>query len=215
MASLSPRNVALTDQILATLAGEGGLPVSTIALLEKISPRPRTIAERLATIDRGQLSSSTATCCGCSTVWPSWARWRRSNSTGCARCTGAAGWSPPVTDIARAGPALPAEPGGLSERDRLLARLTQAWLNRQGSTHTQTAYRRDLTYWVTWCHGRGLHPLDARLADVNDWLAEQRDRRRPAGRSPGRAAQHRPPPGRGLVLVQIPDRQHGQRCGSR
>ena len=55
MASLSPRNVALTDQILATLAGEGGLPISTMALLEKISPRPRTIAERLATIDRGQL----------------------------------------------------------------------------------------------------------------------------------------------------------------
>jgi integrase/recombinase XerD len=79
-----------------------------------------------------------------------------------------------VNDIALAGPALPAGPGGLSERDRLLARLTQAWLNRQASPHTQTAYRRDLTYWVTWCHGRGLHPLDARLADVDDWLAGQR-----------------------------------------
>ena len=52
MRSLSPRNVALTDQILATLTGEGGLPISTGALLERISPRPRTIAERHAVVDQ-------------------------------------------------------------------------------------------------------------------------------------------------------------------
>lgn len=55
MATLSPRNVALTDQILAALAGEGGLPISTMALLEKISPRPRTIAGRRAAFEAGQL----------------------------------------------------------------------------------------------------------------------------------------------------------------
>ena len=79
-----------------------------------------------------------------------------------------------MTNLVLTGPALPAEPGRLNERDRLLARLTQAWLNRQGSPHTHTAYRRDLTYWLGWCQARELHPLDARLADVDDWLAEQR-----------------------------------------
>ena len=48
MAAMAPRNVALTDQILATLADEGCLPISTMALLEKLSPQPPTIAERLA-----------------------------------------------------------------------------------------------------------------------------------------------------------------------
>lgn len=50
---LSPRGVAITDQILATLADEGGLPISTPRLWQKISPyRPR--AERLAAIEAGQ-----------------------------------------------------------------------------------------------------------------------------------------------------------------
>lgn len=79
-----------------------------------------------------------------------------------------------MSDVVLTGPALPAAPDGLSERDQLLARLTQAWLNRNDSVHTYTAYRRDLTYWLTWCQARGLHPLDARLADVDDWLAKQR-----------------------------------------
>jgi integrase len=70
--------------------------------------------------------------------------------------------------------ALPAAPDGPAPRDLLLARLTQAWLNRNDSVHTYTAYRRDLTYWLTWCQARGRHPLDARLADVDDWLAQQR-----------------------------------------
>ena len=50
---LSPRSVAITDQILATLADEGGLPISTPELWQKISPyRPR--AERRAAIQAGQ-----------------------------------------------------------------------------------------------------------------------------------------------------------------
>lgn len=51
---LSPRNLAITDQILATLADEGGLPISTPELWRKISPyRPRS--ERLAAIAAGEL----------------------------------------------------------------------------------------------------------------------------------------------------------------
>ena len=50
---LSPKSVALTDQILATLADEGGLPISTPDLWRKISPgRPRS--ERLAAIEAGE-----------------------------------------------------------------------------------------------------------------------------------------------------------------
>jgi hypothetical protein len=51
---LSPRNLAITDQILATLGDEGALPISTPDLWQKISPdRPR--AERLAAIEAGQV----------------------------------------------------------------------------------------------------------------------------------------------------------------
>lgn len=50
---LSPRTVAITDQILATLADEGGLPISPPDLWRKISPyRPRS--ERLVAIATGQ-----------------------------------------------------------------------------------------------------------------------------------------------------------------
>jgi site-specific recombinase XerD len=73
------------------------------------------------------------------------------------------------------GTALPSRAAGPAPQDQLLARLTQAWLNRHGSAHTFAAYRRDLTYWIGWCQARGLHPLDARIANVDDWLAEQRD----------------------------------------
>ena len=38
MTALTARNVALSDQILAALAGEGGLPISTVALHAKLSP---------------------------------------------------------------------------------------------------------------------------------------------------------------------------------
>jgi hypothetical protein len=38
MSTLTARNVALTDQILATLADESPLPISTTALWRKMSP---------------------------------------------------------------------------------------------------------------------------------------------------------------------------------
>jgi hypothetical protein len=53
MASLTARSIALADQILATLADEGGLPISTMDLWRKISPyRPRP--ERLAAEAAGE-----------------------------------------------------------------------------------------------------------------------------------------------------------------
>lgn len=53
MSALTARSVAIADQILAALADTGGLPISTTALLEKISPRPATVAERLAEVRSG------------------------------------------------------------------------------------------------------------------------------------------------------------------
>lgn len=62
-------------------------------------------------------------------------------------------------------------------RDILLARLTASWLKnfRSRSEHTFIAYRRDLGYWLAWCDAARTHPLDVRPADVNDWLAYQRE----------------------------------------
>ena len=37
MAAITPRNQALTDQILATLADEGSLPISTMAVFRKLN----------------------------------------------------------------------------------------------------------------------------------------------------------------------------------
>jgi hypothetical protein len=51
---LSPRNLAITDQILATLGDEAGLPISTPDLWRKISPY-RARAERLAALKAGQV----------------------------------------------------------------------------------------------------------------------------------------------------------------
>jgi hypothetical protein len=49
----APKTVALTDQIMATLADEGGLPISTPELWRKVSPyRPRP--ERLAAAAAGE-----------------------------------------------------------------------------------------------------------------------------------------------------------------
>ena len=50
MTALTARNVALTDQVLAALADEGGLPFSTMGLLGKLNaayPEP-TIGDLLA-----------------------------------------------------------------------------------------------------------------------------------------------------------------------
>ena len=73
-----------------------------------------------------------------------------------------------------AGPVVAAGPAG-NLRDGLLARLTASWLGSFPSPHTLTAYRRDLGYWLAWCDATGTHPLDVRVADVNDWLGYQRD----------------------------------------
>lgn len=62
------------------------------------------------------------------------------------------------------------------DQDELWRRLTRAWLQRQPSPHTRNAYERDLTYWFSWCQSCGLHPLRARMSDVDEWLAFQRDR---------------------------------------
>ena len=50
---LSPRDVAIADQIQATLADENGIPVSTPELWQKTSPY-RTRAERRAAVIAGQ-----------------------------------------------------------------------------------------------------------------------------------------------------------------
>lgn len=80
-----------------------------------------------------------------------------------------------MSDLELAGTVLPAEPAQPSARDDLLARLTGAWLARQESPHTRASYERDLRYWLGWCQARSLHPLDARVMDVDAWLAEQRE----------------------------------------
>jgi hypothetical protein len=58
MTALTARNVALTDQILAALTDEGGLPISTMGLLEKLNaayPEP-TLRDLLGAASSGQLS---------------------------------------------------------------------------------------------------------------------------------------------------------------
>ncbi len=59
MGLLSPASVALSDQILATLAEEGALPISTTALLEKLNagqPEP-TVEGLLHAARSGQLGA--------------------------------------------------------------------------------------------------------------------------------------------------------------
>jgi hypothetical protein len=58
VSALTARNVALTDQVLATLTDEGGLPISTMGLLEKLNeghPAP-TLAGLLHAARSGALS---------------------------------------------------------------------------------------------------------------------------------------------------------------
>lgn len=78
-------------------------------------------------------------------------------------------------EIELTGRVLPARPGAPSPRDDLLGRVTRSWLNAQPSAHTRTAYERDLRYWLAWCESRGLHPLDVRKSDVDDWITAQRE----------------------------------------
>jgi integrase/recombinase XerD len=80
-----------------------------------------------------------------------------------------------MTEIALQGQVVPAvtQPG--DPRSELLARLTAAWLTRQESPHTRVAYERDLRDWLAWCASREVHPLTARMSDVDDWIAAQRE----------------------------------------
>jgi site-specific recombinase XerD len=54
------------------------------------------------------------------------------------------------------------------------AQLTDSWLARRRSPHTRTAYARDLHARLDRCAARGVDPLRARMADVDDWIADQR-----------------------------------------
>lgn len=46
--------------------------------------------------------------------------------------------------------------------------FTEAWLaNRRFTPNTQTAYRRDVTDYLTWCQHAGLDPLAARFTHLN------------------------------------------------
>jgi hypothetical protein len=53
--TLSPRSIAVTDQILAILAEESPLPVPTGVLWRKLSPMPATVRERCEAIDSGRV----------------------------------------------------------------------------------------------------------------------------------------------------------------
>jgi site-specific recombinase XerD len=85
-----------------------------------------------------------------------------------------------MTDLELSGRVLPALPDG---PDDLLRRLTAAWLKRYDSPHTRAAYKRDLKAWLGWCQSAGIHPLKARMMDVDGWLAHQRDEQQAARRS--------------------------------
>lgn len=56
---------------------------------------------------------------------------------------------------------------------------TVAWLRARRSLHTRRAYFRDLADWLAWLQGRGLDPRAAHRGDVDTWLAEQANGRRP------------------------------------
>lgn len=78
-----------------------------------------------------------------------------------------------MTDLELSGRVLPAIPDG---PDDLLRRLTDAWIDRYKSRHTRTAYERDLAYWLTWCTECRVHPLKARMMNVDEWIAWQQQR---------------------------------------
>ncbi len=69
------------------------------------------------------------------------------------------------------GQVLPPGRAGLPE---LAGKLTATWLEQRRSANTRTAYERDLEAWLRRCANHGVDPLLARIADVDDWIAEQR-----------------------------------------
>lgn len=88
-----------------------------------------------------------------------------------------------MSEIELAGRVLPAAPAPDLAGQELLERLTRAWLARYPSRHTQVAYRRDLRHWLAWCEQCELSPLEVRVADIDTWIAVQRDIQKSAPRS--------------------------------
>ncbi len=80
-----------------------------------------------------------------------------------------------VTDLALQGQILPTVMRPGDPRNDPLRELTEVWLTRLASHHSRIAYKRDLGDWVSWCVQHGLHPLDARMSDVDKWIAMQRE----------------------------------------
>ncbi|HVV07725.1 tyrosine-type recombinase/integrase [Amycolatopsis sp.] len=65
-------------------------------------------------------------------------------------------------------PALPAE----DPADRYGARpVTRAWFRHMKSHQTRRSYWRGLSLWLSYCGWHRVDPLNARLADVKDWIA--------------------------------------------
>ncbi|MGI8313442.1 tyrosine-type recombinase/integrase [Saccharopolyspora hattusasensis] len=50
--------------------------------------------------------------------------------------------------------------------------LTDLWLEmlERDSKHTRKSYEFALTSWLSYCRDQGVHPFEARRADVDDWL---------------------------------------------
>jgi integrase/recombinase XerD len=86
-------------------------------------------------------------------------------------------------DLELTGQVLPTLPAAPDSPDDLLRRLTTAWLRSYESRHTRTAYERDLKGWIGWCHSHDVHPLHVRMMNVDEWIADQRDRDGAARRS--------------------------------
>ena len=82
-----------------------------------------------------------------------------------------------MNDLELSGRVLPALPPLPDSPDDLLYRLTDAWIDRYKSRHTKAAYKRDLTSWLTWCAECGVHPLKARMMNVDQWIAWQQQNR--------------------------------------
>jgi integrase len=84
-----------------------------------------------------------------------------------------------VVDTATPAPAVVGEvverlPAALATTPGRLATLTLAWLNRYRSAKTRQNYRRDLQLWLVHCAHADVDPLTARPADVDTWVAGQR-----------------------------------------
>lgn len=74
-----------------------------------------------------------------------------------------------------------------SSSDDPFHRIAAAWLLSYGG-NTQTAYRRDLTAWATWCEHMGVHPLAAERFHVDAWVRHLTTEPQPRTGRPASAA---------------------------